>query len=43
MKFINDVENGKKIIVEKYPEFANSTFEGDNSDWDNYAIKVDNK
>lgn len=43
MKYVNDLEIGKKVIIDKYPEFANSVFEGDNSGWDNYVVKVDNK
>jgi len=43
MKYVNDLEIGKKVIIDKYPEFANSAFEGDNSGWDNYVVKVDNK
>ena len=43
MKYVTNVELGKKVILDKYPEFKNSTFAGDNSGWDNYAIKVDNE
>ena len=43
MRFVNELEIGKKAIIDKYPEFENSSFTGDNSGWDNYAIKVDNK
>ena len=43
MKYVNNVEIGKKIIIDNYPEFKNSQFVGDNSGWTNFAIKVDNK
>lgn len=43
MKYVNNVEIGKKIILDNYPEFKNSQFVGDNSGWTNFAIKVDNK
>ena len=43
MKYITDIELGKKIIINNYPEFANSNFEADTKGWDNYVIKVDNE
>ena len=43
MKYVNNIEIGKQIIIENYPEFTNSTFNADNSGWTNFAIKVDNK
>lgn len=43
MTYINDYEIGKKVIIDKYPELANSHFKSDNSGWTNFAIKVDNK
>lgn len=43
MKYVSDIETGKKAILEKYPELKGSRFEADNSGWTNYAIKVDGK
>lgn len=43
MKFVNNLEIGKRIIQEKYPEFSKSSFKADNSGWDNFVIKVDNE
>lgn len=40
MKFVNDLETGSKIIKEYFPEFTEYDFVGDDSGWDNYAIKV---
>ena len=42
MKFVNDLELGKKIIIDRYPEFNNSNFTADNYGWDNFVIKIDN-
>ena len=43
MKFVTDLELGKKIIIERYPEFCDCNFVADNSGWDNFAIKIDNE
>lgn len=43
MKYVNELEVGKKVILEKYPQFINSSFEANNSGWTNFAIKVDGK
>ncbi len=43
MKYVSDLETGRKSILEKYPELINSRFEADSSGWTNYAIKVDGK
>ena len=43
MKYVSDLETGKKEILKKYPELKNSNFEVDSSGWTNFAIKVDGK
>ena len=43
MKFVTDLELGKKIIIERYPEFNNRKFTADNTGWDNFVIKIDNE
>ncbi len=43
MKFVRDLELGKKVIIDKYPEFSNCSFSADDKGWDNFVIKVDNK
>lgn len=43
MKFVNDLETGSKTIKERFPEFAECDFIGDDSGWDNYAIKVNSE
>lgn len=43
MKFVNNLELGQKVILEKYPEFVNSYFETDDSGWTNFVIKIDDK
>lgn len=43
MKYVNDLETGKNIIISMYPELKDSIFSSDNSGWTNYAIKVDDK
>ena len=43
MKFVTDLELGKKIIIERYPEFTNQMFISDNTGWDNFVIKIDNE
>ena len=43
MKYVSDLETGKKEILKKYPELINSKFEVDGSGWTNFAIKVDGK
>ena len=43
MKFVNDLETGSKTIKERFPEFAECNFVGDNSGWDNYTIKVNSE
>ena len=41
--YVNDLETAKRVIMERYPEFADSSFEQDNSGWTNYAVKADGK
>lgn len=43
MKFIDNFEQGKKAILNKYPELSNCNFKADESGWTNFAIKIDNK
>ena len=43
MKYVNNIEIGKKVIIDNYPQFKNSKFDADGSGWTNFAIKVDNK
>lgn len=43
MKYVTDLETGKKAILEKYPELQESKFEADSSGWTNFAIKVDGR
>lgn len=43
MKFVNDFDTGSRIIRENFPEFQNHHLVGDDSGWDNYAIRVDDK
>ena len=41
--YANDLATAKRAILEKYPEFAGSRFEPDDSGWTNYAVKADGK
>lgn len=43
MKFANNLDCGSQIIQAKFPEFRDCHLVGDDSGWDNYAIRVDNK
>ena len=43
MKFVTDLELGKKIILDRYPEFSNHNFKADNYGWDNFVIKIDDE
>lgn len=43
MKYVSDLETGKKEILKKYPELKSSNFEVDGSGWTNFAIKADGK
>lgn len=43
MHFVNNLQIGQRVILEKFPEFRGCNLVGDNSGWDNFAIKVDNK
>ena len=43
MQFINNFEQGKKTVIDKYPKLSNCNFKADDSGWTNYAIKVDDK
>lgn len=43
MIFVKNLEEGKRKIIELYPQFKESNFVGDESGWCNYAIKVDNE
>ena len=43
MKFVTDLELGKNVIINRFPEFYNHHFVGDNTGWDNYVIKIDNE
>ena len=43
MKFVTDLELGKKIILDRYPEFNNHNFIADNYGWDNFVVKIDDK
>lgn len=43
MEYVNNLETGKKVIIQNHPEFINSNFNADNSGWTNFAIKVDGK
>lgn len=43
MKFVTDLELGKKIILDRYPEFTNHNFKSDNYGWDNFVIKIDDE
>ena len=41
--YASDLETAKRTILEKYPEFADSCFEADDSGWTNYAVKADGR
>lgn len=41
MRFVNDFATGREVILREFPQFASSELIGDDSGWDNYAIKVD--
>lgn len=43
MNFVTDLELGKKIILERYPEFNNCSFIADNTGWDNFVVKIDDE
>lgn len=43
MHYVNNLEKGKQVILDRYPELFNSNFKADNSGWTNFAIKVDDK
>ena len=43
MEFVTNLELGKKIIIERYPEFNNCSFTEDNRGWDNFVIKIDDE
>lgn len=43
MRFVTDLELGKKIIIDRYPEFSNCSFKADNTGWDNFVIKIDDE
>lgn len=41
--YASDLATAKRAILERYPEFADSSFESDDSGWTNYAVKADGK
>ena len=41
--YASDLATAKRAILKKYPEFADSCFEPDDSGWTNYAVKADGK
>lgn len=43
MKFVTDLELGKKIILDRYPNFNNLNFTSNNYGWDNFVIKIDDE
>ena len=43
MRFVTDLELGKKIILDRYPEFNNHNFTANNYGWDNFVIKIDDE
>ena len=43
MKYVTNLETGKKAILEKYPKLQESKFEADSSGWTNFVIKVDGR
>lgn len=43
MKFVNDLNTGSQIIRKEFPEFQSCHLAGDDSGWDNYAIRVNDE
>ncbi|MBR3116454.1 MAG: aminoglycoside phosphotransferase family protein [Bacilli bacterium] len=43
MKYVDNLSTGKKVIIERYPQFIDSIFVEDTTGWDNYVVKVDNE
>lgn len=43
MKFVNDLNTGSRIIQKEFPEFQGCHLVGDDSGWDNYAIRVNDE
>lgn len=41
--YVSNLETAKRVILERYPEFTDSSFESDSSGWTNYAVIVDGK
>ena len=43
MKYVDNLSTGKKVIIDRYPQFKDSIFVEDTTGWDNYVVKVDNE
>lgn len=43
MKFVNDLKTGSQIVKKEFPKFQGCHLVGDDSGWDNYAIRVNNE
>lgn len=43
MKYVNNAVDGRRAILEKFPELSAAKFEADGSGWANFAIKVNEK